>query len=222
MNGLYVSFLFSILDNLKLKFMKKIFLSVFSFIATLSMYAQNISPIDIGTEIPMANESMKDVSGKNFSIADIKGKNGTLVMFSCNTCPWVIKYQARTIKAIEFAKKNNVAVIIINSNEDYRTKDDSFNEMKTYASTQGYSVPYVVDTDSKVANAFGATRTPEMFLFNTENKLVYQGAIDDNAGDANAVSKIYLHQAITELSNGLEVSIKKTKSVGCTIKRVPK
>lgn len=202
--------------------MKKIFLSVFSFIATLSMYAQNISPIDIGTEIPMANESMKDVSGKNFSIADIKGKNGTLVMFSCNTCPWVIKYQARTIKAIEFAKKNNVAVIIINSNEDYRTKDDSFNEMKTYASTQGYSVPYVVDTDSKVANAFGATRTPEMFLFNTENKLVYQGAIDDNAGDANAVSKIYLHQAITELSNGLEVSIKKTKSVGCTIKRVPK
>lgn len=202
--------------------MKKICFLICCYIIAFNVNAQNISPIEIGTEIPMATESMQDVSGKNYSISDLKGKNGTLVMFSCNTCPWVVKYQSRTIKAIDFAKKHNVGVIIINSNEDYRTKDDSFNDMKAYASTQGYTVPYVVDINSKVANAFGATRTPEMFLFNSENKLVYQGAIDDNAGNADAVTKTYLHQAITELSSGSEVSVKKTKSVGCTIKRVSK
>ena len=85
---------------------------------------------------------------------------------------------------------------------------------------QGFTWYYVVDKNSEVADAFGANRTPECFLFNKEDKLVYHGAIDDNpGGDVSEVGKKYLKEAINEMLSNKEVSVKTSRSVGCSIKR---
>ncbi len=175
--------------------------------------------LPIGSEMPKADLKMKDVSGKDVSMKDALKDKGVLVMFSCNTCPYVVKNQERTISISEYALKMNVGVIVLNSNEALRNDDDSYNDMKAYAKEQHYRWNYVVDNNHEVADAFGANRTPECFLFDKNLKLVYHGAIDDNPSDASAVGRNHLKEAITELVNNKDVSVKETKSVGCTIKR---
>ena len=100
-----------------------------------------------------------------------------------------------------------------------RSGDDSYAAMQEYAKTQGYKWHYVVDEGSALADAFGANRTPETFLFNSQGKLVYHGAIDDNPTNAGAVSRTHLKEAINEMISGKDVSVKTSNSVGCTIKR---
>ncbi len=196
---------------------------VFSFIAVLSLLVfgsfKLADVLPIGSEMPKADLKMKDVSGKDVSMKDALKEKGVLVMFSCNTCPYVVKNQERTISISEYALKMNVGVIVLNSNEALRNDDDSYNDMKAYAKEQHYRWNYVVDSNHEVADAFGANRTPECFLFDKNLKLVYHGAIDDNPSDASAVGRNHLKEAITELVNSKDVSVKETKSVGCTIKR---
>jgi thiol-disulfide isomerase/thioredoxin len=198
--------------------MKKVIMLSLIALFTRPLYAQNIQAIAIGTALPHANTKMKSTNGKEFSIKDVMQKNGVLVMFSCNTCPYVIKYQARTLQAIKNAQENEIGVIIINSNETQRTGEDSYTAMQQYAKKQQYDVPYVVDENSVLANDFGATRTPECFLFNAKNELVYHGAIDDNQ-DASQVQRKHLATAIIETVGGKSVSVNNTRSVGCSIKR---
>ena len=176
-------------------------------------------PLKIGAALPKADIKMLDVSGKMISMKEAKGTKGLLVMFSCNTCPYVIKNQARTIAIAEYAKKIGLGVILLNSNEAYRGADDSPEAMKSYAKEQQYKWSYVVDKDHEAADAFGANRTPEVFLFDDKLTLVYHGAIDDNPSDASAVGREHLKEAITEVASGKEVSVKESKSVGCGIKR---
>ncbi len=176
-------------------------------------------PLPIGSNMPKATLKMKDVSGKEVSMKDAVKDKGVLVMFSCNTCPYVIKNQERTVAIAQFAQKMNVGVIILNSNEAQRGDDDSFDDMKAYAKDQHYNWSYVVDKDNEIADAFGANRTPECFLFDKNLKLVYHGAIDDNPSDASSVNRHHLKEAITELVNGKDISVKESRSVGCTIKR---
>jgi hypothetical protein len=140
-------------------------------------------------------------------------------MFSCNTCPYVIKNQQRTVDIANYAQQNNVGIIILNSNEAQRDDDDSYEAMKTYAKEQGYKWHYVLDKNNELADAFGANRTPESFLFNKDLKLVYHGAIDDNPSDADNVKRHHLKEAINEMVAGKEISHKESRSVGCTIKR---
>jgi len=163
---------------------------------------------------------MKDISGTEVSLKDAQTKKGLLVMFSCNTCPYVIKNQSRTYEVCKYAQGNGIGVAILNSNEAKRSEDDSYEDMKTYAKEQGYNWYYLVDKNSSLADAFGANRTPECFLFDGNGKLVYHGAIDDNPSDASAVSRKHLITAIDEMNAGKEVSVKQTKSVGCSIKRL--
>jgi thioredoxin-related protein len=182
--------------------------------------AQNMQPLALSSPIPMADAKMKATDGKQYSIADVKGKNGVLVMFSCNTCPYVVRYQARTRETLKYAKENGFGIIIINSNEAQRDDEDSYAAMKSYSSDQGYvNIPYVVDEKSAVANAFGATRTPELFLFNKKGVLVYHGAIDDNHIAAEA-KRQHAKMAMEELAMGKEIAVKESRSVGCTIKRL--
>ncbi len=199
----------------------KLFLLTCFAITTIAItsYAQNLTPLTIGSSIPMNEVKMKDISGKEVSLKDAATKKGLLVMFSCNTCPYVIKNQERTKEISRYAEKMGLGVIIINSNEGTRNDDDSYDAMKSYAAEQGYKWSYVVDTDSRLANAFGATRTPETFLFNGEGKLVYHGAIDDNPSEASKVSRVHLKEAINEMNSGKDVTVKESRSVGCTIKR---
>jgi len=201
--------------------MKKILagLALTALLGTLAFTVATSEPLTIGSNLPKADLKMQDVNGKTTSIKDAAKENGVLVMFSCNTCPYVIKNQDRTIAIAAFAIKKNIGVIVLNSNEAYRSKDDSFDAMKAYAKNQKYRWNYVVDKNHEVADAFGANRTPEVFLFNKNMKLVYHGAIDDNPSDATAVNREHLKVAIIELTEGKEISVKESKSVGCTIKR---
>src|SRR5687768_11090108 len=201
--------------------MKRFFLAALPVAALATFVLQSASdPLPLGSPIPNPEVKMKDISGKEVSLKDAKGKKGLLVMFSCNTCPYVIKNQSRTAEVCKYAKDNGIGVAILNPNEAKRNDDDSFDEMKAYAKDNGYNWYYLVDQNHVLADAFGANRTPECFLFNAEGKLVYHGAIDDNPSDASAVSRKHLIVAIDEMNSGKDVSVKQTKSVGCTIKRL--
>ena len=200
--------------------MKRI-LPVIAIIAIVSFaFKPLIESLPIGAALPKADLKMKDISGKEVSLKDAKKKNGLLVMFSCNTCPWVIKNQSRTNEIASYALSKGVGVILLNPNEGQRDNDDSFEAMKKYAKNQNYEWYYTVDLNSELANAFGANRTPEVFLFNANDKHVYHGAIDDNPGKEKEVKRKHLKEAIDEMLAGKDVSTKETRSMGCTIKRV--
>ena len=206
--------------------MKKIVLSFATLVllATLAFTTGDpVAPLAIGSNMPLAELKMKDVSGKDISIKNVVKANGVLVMFSCNTCPIVKKYESRIIDISKFALENNFGVIILNPNEAYRDNGDSYTDMIEYAKTQGFNWNYVLDNKSEMADVFGATRTPEVFLFdnvNNKSSLVYHGAIDDNQNGADGVTRMHLHIAMKELMDGKEISTKNTRSVGCTIKRL--
>ena len=201
--------------------MKKILFAVFPFaaVAFLSMQTFN-DPLPIGSSLPSPDKKMKDVSGKEVSFNDAMKKNGLLVMFSCNTCPVVKKYQSRTLDTGKFAADNDIGVVLLNSNEATRNDGDSYNDMKEYGKDQGYTFHYLIDYNSAMANAFGATRTPEVFLFDKSGKLVYHGAIDDNVNGPDQVKRKHVENAIEEMVSGKIVSTAKTRFVGCNIKRL--
>jgi hypothetical protein len=197
--------------------MKKTLIAVVAFF-TLAAFSTG-DPLKIGDAMPGGDIAMQDVSGTNITLQQAMGNNGLMVMFSCNTCPYVVKNQQRTVEICNFAKGKQIGVIVVNSNEGKREDDDSFTAMKDYYKTQQYNWFYTVDANNVVADAFGAKRTPECFLFNKEAKLVYHGAIDDNPADAGNVSRNHLQIAIEELVSGKDIAQKETRSVGCSIKR---
>jgi len=176
-------------------------------------------PLPIGAAIPKANVRVKDVSGKELSLQEAKQAGGLLVMFTCNTCPYVIRNQSRTNEICKYAQSNKVGVVLLNANEGDRTGDNSFAEMQSYAKSQGYQWTYALDDKNVLADAFGASRTPECYLFDRNGKLVYHGAIDDSPGDEGQVKRRHLKEAIDETMQSKDVSVKETRSVGCAIKR---
>ena len=211
-----------LLNFKKISVMKKLLLAT-ALIGGLSLVSFKTAinaELPIGSSMPKADVKLLDISGKEVTLKSATKENGLLVMFTCNTCPWVIKNQSRTSEICQYAASKGVGVILLNSNEGSRQGDDSMEEMKAYAKDQGYSWYYAVDRNNELADAFGANRTPECFLFDKSGKLVYHGAIDDNPGDKSRVNRKHLQQAIDESVSGKEVSIKTSRSVGCSIKRI--
>ena len=200
--------------------MKKLLFSFFPVAAIGLAVLLPSDPLPLGSPVPKPDLKMKDVSGKEVSLKDAKGSKGLLVMFSCNTCPYVIKNQGRAAEACNYAMSNGIGVALLNSNEAQRDADDSYAAMQDYAREQGYKWHYLVDNNSVLADAFGANRTPECFLFDSNGKLVYHGAIDDNPSNESAVSRKHLIQAIDDLKAGKDVAVKESRSVGCSIKRL--
>lgn len=194
-------------------------LAMVMFATSMMVPGDGIKQLKIGAEAPKTEYKLKNIDGRQTTLKELKGKNGLLVVFSCNTCPWVIKWENRYNDLAKQAGKNGVNFVAVNSNEARRGGDDSFDKMKAHAKDKSYDFPYVVDKDHVLADAFGATRTPHVYLFDKDMKLVYVGAIDDNAEDKAAVKKPYLKNAIENLSKGKEIDPNSTKSAGCTIKR---
>lgn len=175
-------------------------------------------PLALGEPAPRAGVKMKSVDGTLVSIADMAGKNGTLVIFSCNACPWVKAWEDRIAALGNTYRARGVGVIAVNSNDPGQVAEDGFEEMQTRARERGFQFPYVVDATSGVAVAFGAARTPEVFLFDRSGRLVYHGAIDDNAKEPAKVESTYLRDALEAVIAGKSVAVKETKALGCTIK----
>jgi hypothetical protein len=187
----------------------------------LSFYPANFraDPLPIGSGLPKSAVQVKDISGKAISLGEAKGPNGLLVMFTCNTCPYVVRNQQRTKEVCGYAGDRKIGVILLNANEGDRSGGNSFDEMRAYAKAQSYTWYYALDEKSILADAFGASRTPECYLFDKNGKLVYHGAIDDSPGDPQQVKRHHLQAAIDETLAGKEVSVKETRSVGCSINR---
>ena len=194
--------------------------ALFSCLGLVAFTLPRPGNLPIGASLPKADVKLKDVSGKEVSLNDARKQNGLLVMFSCNTCPYVIRNQSRTNGICQYALSKGVGVILLNPNEGGRDRGDSYDEMKSYAKVQGYHWCYAVDKNNELADAFDANRTPECFLFDKSGKLVYHGAIDDNPGDGKSVKRQHLLEAINETLAGKDVSIKLSRSVGCGIKRL--
>lgn len=182
------------------------------------LFAVPLAALDLGAAIPDADVKMKNVDGREISIAEVAGKQGTLVVFTCNHCPFVKAWEKR-IAALgnEYAGKG-IGVIAVNANDPKANANDGFDGMVERAKMLDLAFPYVVDQGSKVAKAFGAERTPEAFLFDAQGALVYHGTIDDNAEDAAKVTKPYLADALAAVAAGQPVDTKETKALGCTIK----
>ena len=172
----------------------------------------------IGAEMPSKDVKMKNVNDKELTLASQAGKKGTLVVFTCNACPWVKKWQDRVAEIGNAATAAGFGVVAINSNDPSLNAEDGFAEMKKRSKALKLKFPYVVDGTSEVARAFGATRTPEAFVFDASGKLVYHGTIDDNANDAAAVTATYLKDAVNAVAEGKSIEMAETKAFGCTIK----
>ncbi|MBA3662672.1 MAG: redoxin domain-containing protein [Bacteroidetes bacterium] len=175
--------------------------------------------LPLNAAIPQPDYKMKNVSGNEVCLNEAKTTKGLLVIFTCNTCPYVKLSETRIKDYSDYCLSNGLGCILINSNEAQRSEDDSFEKMSAYYAAQNLKCSYAVDVKSQLANAFGATRTPQCFLFGAKG-LVYKGAIDDNVKDPSAVKAAYLKDALTAVVKGTAPAIQETKSIGCTIKRL--
>jgi thiol-disulfide isomerase/thioredoxin len=172
----------------------------------------------IGQPAPQQDVRMKGVSGTDVSIAEAAGAKGTLVIFTCNHCPWVKMWQTRIAQIGNAAVKRGVGVIAVNANDPAAYPEDGITEMKARAKKLGFKFPYVVDGTSDVARAFGATHTPEAYLLDAQGNLIYHGGVDDNARDEKAVKQAWLRDAVDALVTGKPVPLAETKALGCGIK----
>ena len=174
--------------------------------------------LEIGSTMPLKDLELADISGKNITLANAKGDAGTLVVFSCNTCPWVIRWEDRYVSLANTYAQKGIGMIAVNSNAARFGGEDSLEEMLEHAKNKGYNFPYAQDPESELASAFGATKTPHIYLFNGDDKLVYRGAIDDNAKNAKKVDEPFLANAIDALLAGNPINPQTTKALGCSIK----
>ncbi|MEC7113586.1 MAG: thioredoxin family protein [Bacteroidota bacterium] len=181
----------------------------------------------IGDKAPLTEFKMTNIDGQDWSLVDLAGENGTLVIFTCNTCPFVVGregrsegWEGRYNDVIAFARENGIGSVLVNSNEAKRKGDDSLEEMKQHAREAGYIAPYVVDAGHKLADGFGARTTPHIYLFDGDFRLVYRGSIDDSVNSAADVKERYLEDAITKMVAGKKVKPAITKAIGCSIKRM--
>ncbi|HSD11699.1 MAG TPA: thioredoxin family protein [Candidatus Binatia bacterium] len=180
-----------------------------------------VRALNIGDPLAEKAVRMKAADGRDVSIGDVAGQKGTLVLFTCNACPWVKAWETRIAELGNEYRKQGIGVIAVNSNDPSVVKEDGFEVMEQRAKERGFEFPYAVDEGSKLARAYGASRTPEAFLFDAEGKLVYHGTIDDNAQQPNDVKQRYLRDALQAVVDGKPVPEKETKSLGCTIKFYP-
>ncbi len=161
---------------------------------------------------------LANVDGGSITLAESRGKKGTLVVFTCNHCPWAQAWEGRIIELGNAYAKKGFGVVAINSNDPAAYPEDDFPVMKQRAKERGMAFPYVVDATSDLARAFGATHTPEAYVFDKDGRLVYHGGVDDNAKQPDQVTARWLYDALEAVSAGKPVALKETKAMGCSIK----
>lgn len=199
-------------------------------LAGLAAFTFNSDPkpiLDLGATAPETKLEMADVSGKDITLASAAEKNGLLVIFSCNNCPFVIGngtktegWEGRYPEIADMAAKNEIGMVLVNSNEAKRSAGDSMDDMKKRYAEKNLEGYYVLDANHKLADAFGALTTPHVFLFDGDMKLIYKGAIDDSVDSSKDVKQAYLEDAINAHVNGKKIDPASTKQLGCSIKRV--
>jgi peroxiredoxin len=162
--------------------------------------------------------TLPGVDGKTHSLEDYLGGRAVAVIFSCNHCPYVRAWEDRMVAIQRDYTERGVQLLAINANDDVKYPEDSFGKMKERAVEKGFNFPYLRDETQEVALAYGAQRTPEVFLFDRLGVLRYHGAIDDNYEDPAAVRRHYLREALDAVLEDRELPVSDTPPVGCTVK----
>ncbi len=162
---------------------------------------------------------LKGMDEQWHSLEDIsKNKQATVIIFSCNHCPYVLAWEDRMIDLANTYGTREVAFVLINANDATKYPDDSFPKMQEQSRKKAYPFPYLHDEDQSVAKAYGATRTPEVFLFDKQQTLQYHGRIDDNYESPQQVHSHDLKNALESVLNGENPQTDETDPIGCTIK----
>ncbi len=165
-------------------------------------------------ELPNANQSS---GSRTMSLSDVMGENGAILFFTCNHCPYVVGSEPRIEKAAERARNEGLGFAGINSNDPVKYESDSWENMVKRAD-RGMTYPYLHDSSQGVALSYGAERTPEFYLMDSDCKVVYRGRLDDSPRDPSHATTSELDNAIGELISGKEVSVPRTESIGCSVK----
>lgn len=158
------------------------------------------------------------IDGEQHTLSDYREREVVVVIFSCNHCPYVRAWEDRMVKIQADYAGKGVQIVAINANDATKYPDDSFSKMKERAREKNFNFPYLHDESQQIARAYGAERTPEVFVFSKDGVLQYHGAIDDNYDDPTAVRSQYLRDALDGVLGGGRAPVAETKSVGCTIK----
>lgn len=161
---------------------------------------------------------LKSVDGKVYGMSDYKAVKGFIVVFTCNHCPFAVKYEDRINDLAKKYKSKGYVLLAINPNDPEAQPQDSFELMKVRAKEKGFAFPYLFDEGQKIYPQYGATKTPHAFLLDKNRVVKYIGAIDDNVDSAANVKVKYLENAITALESGKTPSPETTKAIGCSIK----
>ncbi len=170
----------------------------------------------------VADFRLRNVDGTMLALSQYgREARGVIVVFMCNSCPYVKAYEDRIIELHrEFAPKG-FPVLAIQPNDPERSPEDSYENMQRRAAQKGYPFPYLWDETQEVARQFGARRTPQVYLLQRLGehfRVVYIGAIDDNIEDPKAVSRRYVAEAIAAVLEGKTPPVTETRAIGCTIK----
>jgi peroxiredoxin len=172
--------------------------------------------VPLGTSMPKF--TLRDPDGV-IQVSDYAfGKKGLLIVFTCNHCPYAKAVWPRMIRLGRYALEREINVLAINPNINPKYPDDAPGEISKKIKEWGIPFPYLVDETQKVARAFDAQCTPDIYLFNAEQNLVYHGRLDDNWQEEAKVTKEELKDAITALAEGRPISEKQFPSMGCSIK----
>ena len=165
-------------------------------------------------ELPNANLNL---GFENMSLSEAMGSNGIVITFTCNHCPYVVGSESRIEEMAMKARKNNIGFIGINSNDPVNYESDSWPNMVKRAS-KGMTYPYLHDADQSIAMIYGAKRTPEFYLINSEGNVVYRGRLDDSPRDPSHATTSELSDAIDSLITGKQIMHERTESIGCYVK----
>lgn len=172
--------------------------------------------LKIGSKLSDFN--LPGVDSENYSPSSFQSAKVLVVMFTCNHCPYVRAYEDRLIKLQKDFKDKNVNFVAINANDEVNYPEDSFENMVKRAKEKKYNFPYLRDKTQKTAKVFGASYTPEVFVFDENKVLQYHGRIDDNWQEPDKVTKHHLKEAIESLLAGKQIERADTQAIGCTVK----
>ncbi len=174
--------------------------------------------LPLGTQAP--NFSLLDtVSGKIISFSDIRGNKATVVMFICNHCPFVIHVNSEIVAIANSYAEKGIGFVAISSNDVINYPQDSPDKMKIHAKNERYPFPYLYDETQDVAKAYDAACTPDFYLFDSNDKLVYRGQLDNSRpGNGKPLNGEDLRNALNCLVEEKENNTLQKPSIGCNIK----
>ena len=180
----------------------------------------------LGSVLKAPKKLYKNANGPNTSLIQEVKKNGLIIVFSCNTCPFVVGskhfpgWEKQYNELYDTSMKNKIGFLLVNSNEAKRGGDDAFDKMETHAKKNKYKMAYLLDENSSLANELLAKTTPHVFFYNAQLELIYSGSIDNIWDGKRKKEQYYLKDAIRSHVSSKKIKPSATPPKGCSIKRV--